>query len=163
MLINIQKIGYNDALYFYELEDKSHNLPLFLYLLSSYDLKASFQTLSTYVMNIIFLLMQTETTPRFFPVLTSTKQKLIQDFLQHKLAILYLNEYLSNPILINDRRGLKNVYRCLITYSAFIDEDLFLQHILIISVFWFLFFCTSSQLVISFQLGSLHYRSDVHS
>jgi hypothetical protein len=33
-----------------------------------------------------------------------TNPSIIQDFLQHKLAILYLDEYLSNPILINERR-----------------------------------------------------------
>ncbi len=33
-----------------------------------------------------------------------TNPSIIQDFLQHKLAILYLNEYLSNPALANERR-----------------------------------------------------------
>ena len=33
-----------------------------------------------------------------------TNPSIIQDFLQHKLAILYLNEYLTNPMLINERR-----------------------------------------------------------
>jgi hypothetical protein len=33
-----------------------------------------------------------------------TNPSIIEDFLQHKLSILYLNEYLSNPALSNERR-----------------------------------------------------------
>ena len=33
-----------------------------------------------------------------------TNQSIIEDFLQHKLSILYLQEYLTNPALANERR-----------------------------------------------------------
>jgi hypothetical protein len=33
-----------------------------------------------------------------------TNPSILEDFLQHKLSIVYLNEYLANPALTNERR-----------------------------------------------------------
>ena len=36
----------------------------------------------------------------------STNPEVVEDFLQHKLALVYLEEYLQNPALAKDRKSL---------------------------------------------------------
>ena len=43
-----------------------------------------------------------------FTTILNTNPSIIQDYIQHKMSILYLNEYLTNPCLIKERRKIFN-------------------------------------------------------
>lgn len=72
-----------------------------------------------------------------------TNSNVIEDYLQHKLAILYLREVLDNPMLIKERRKIFNKGRPAknVRKLAYGNRLSLIDHILCFNS-WFRFFCS---------------------
>lgn len=75
--------------------------------------------------------VEIENLPKYKSIskLTDTNPSIIEDFLQHKLSIVYLQEYLSNPGLSTERRRiLKNVRKFLIEGRLSLFDHILCYH-----------------------------------